>query len=90
MPGKAPLHDLIVTVVDQQGCARCEAILCIVHSPVVMPEVARLTNSVGQCRLRLAPGEYTLEAFDNEGPHRGRQSVVIPDQGQLRITLGPP
>lgn len=77
---------LVVTVVDATGTVRPEAVVAIVGSPVVMPEVARLTNIAGECRLQLQPGEYVLEAYD-EGYDKARKTVIVPTTEHIQLEL---
>ena len=78
-------HPLTITVVGPDSKLRVDAVVAIVQSTIVLPEIARLTDDSGQCRMSLPQGIYTIEAHDAE--LSAREQVSMPGTTSLVLQL---
>ena len=84
-PGDGPA-DVRGYVVDSSGAPVPGALVVIVESSVVMPELAIQCDDAGSFGVRLPDGRFTFRAHAPDG-RPGEATIEVPGDRELRIEI---
>lgn len=84
--GDGPAVDVRGYVVESSGEPVPGALVVIVESSVVMPELAVQCDDSGRFALRLPDGRFTFRAHAPDG-RPGQATIEVPGDRELRIEI---
>lgn len=83
------LHAIEGRVIGPEGSAVAGAVLSIVESTVVLPELSQLSDNSGTFRMSLPTGTFTVEARSGGGDLRGQATFQLPGEAHVTLVLSP-
>lgn len=86
--GDSPALEVGGHVVESSGEPVPGALVVIVESSVVMPELAVQCDESGRFGLRLPDGRFTFRAHAPDG-RPGEATIEVPGDRELRIEIAP-